>query len=281
MTLPLRPLLLLLAFTPEVYAGELVELQPGRFGRYLELIDAFLAAEFGVGYTGDPLARTDAYLGFSGDRTFLLVRHDSVCDGSGCPLLVFEGRAVKKPLAQTRVHYRIVGRAAVARYGTELLWLYSEPADTDATSGSGFPTEEALRACCGDVYTRPKLDLADVYVGAADLNDDGRDEVLVYVEDPSGCEGWYPGCESAILQWGGEPYPGTPVYRTSDGMWTDLGEALYTPLPCPADRACRAVMVLDSASGGFRTILSATELVRWTGRGYSSFWLGTHQRFAR
>ncbi len=249
-----------------------VELRPGQVGSYLDVVDAFLVSEYGEGYAQDPLSRAHAYVGLEGERAYVLVRHDSVCDASGCPFLIYrieqgqygEDRYVL--MEEIHAYYRVIGREALVRHNGEALWLWSDPSVSDEHAVLKFALEDELKRCCGYVYQGRNLSLEDVYVGWADVDQDGSDEVLVYVHDGGNCDIWYPNCVFAVLDRSRNRGAPWRTLETENGDWFLTVLIADTELlPCPADRRCRAVYLDDGEHGERRHVYLDDYVMTWIG----------------
>jgi len=259
--------LVLAAFWPGVVcADDWIELRTETVAAHPAVVDAYLLATYGDGYATNPLARTDVYVGYREGMVDLLVHHDGLCDAQGCPLLSYRGvREDSEPETERRVSYRIYGNMALIRLEGVPHVLFSEPERNDYRTQSGLPIIALLENHYGPVLRdTQKIDLANVYVGAVDLDGDGTEEILIDVQDPDRhCGGFNPGCASAILQRDATPQPGQPVYLTLGERWVTIGSMGWEFLPCRGGGHCLSVIALDETVGGYRTLLDGTGKKVW------------------
>jgi len=251
-------LLTALAAPTIVQAEAWIELTPENITLDPMVVDAFLTSIYKGGYPANPLARTDAFVGHANNSTYILVHHDALCDAEGCPLLRYlrlkEGAL---PFTEQKVTYRLLGRMALVHIEGMAQILYAEPERSDFRTTSGLPLISVLEARFGPVlHDTQKIDLANVFVGSADLDGDGIAEILIRVRDPDrDCSGFNPGCSAVILQRDDDAKPSPNVLQISDERWISIGNLGGQFLPCRAGGSCVAVMLLDEEVDGYRTLL--------------------------
>lgn len=244
-------------------ADTLVQMRPGDFRGQVELVDAYLADKFGVMYTGDPLTRWDGYAEHLGDKGYILVRYPPLCDVDGCPLLIYDAHNRNWELeAEVHVQSRVYGDLALAHYDGQLLRLRAEVGQLAFFVDRDFAITDLLSRRYWEVDIGARLELDRVYLGHADLDGDGSDELFVFAIDPWQCAAWWSHCETAVLGRDWPAAPAGPSYVVDGETWSFI-HGFTMPFACPGPVAdCFAVYLLDQANGGLPAILTTIAIER-------------------
>ena len=277
--------ILVLAGAPlqPVHGGERpkeVRLVP-RIGPYLWLVEEYMpTAWFGRYFETGALVSRDIWLVVAdiGDgatnKIVVLVDHPIACDGDRCDVFVFapdfDDQDFDGPSYWHLIKYR---RVQVKRSLQERFVVWNDRTIWFPNNWTVVQTRlnnMPLFDFVADVYGTPvdwdEILLSHVRVGTYDLNDDGVDEVFIYVVSPPICG--RDECGGAILQL-------LPSENGSRPGWRWIGE-LHSLDPATSLRVGddisswpgRTMRVIDETVEGYHSLCSRGSYLRWNGDSY-------------
>jgi len=165
----------------------------------------------------------------------VVIHHPVACDIEGCDVLVLSGEDEHLTLKDVlHLPVKTSQQQGILWLGDRFLLLDSKPSIVFQGLIDGVPITDFVAERVGRPVLPARLDLGDLQSARHDLNDDGVDEVFLFIDEFTDC-GWL-GCGSVILspsyQWSDETVSWSlvtrPITRT-DEPWPPDAEFLVSP----------------------------------------------------
>jgi hypothetical protein len=255
-------------------------------GEYYWLVEAYLRIKGDFGSYLGPIAEPDIFGGFAdadgdGREDFLVVvDNELTCDENVCDFFVFapvvKDRSVDKPCDWQLVDDRPkpITRGLYERFvtaGDQSVALTTLPSEMPCTLNGEEWRDYFHFVYDTEYYTISEMDhhfaLTDIRLGTYDVNDDGQDEIFIYIvpEHCPRCARWghvieiILGADGSVSDWrirGG--FGGLEPVLTS----IDAGPTFLAP--------SAKLRVTGEIIDGHRSLCTSHSIVRWDGKAYVS-----------